>query len=137
MSCLHSLEEGTSQEQKQSENQDTATADAGQLEHGAGDDDASSSSSITEGGIIDRPIKVEDAVAAYEQRLEDWVPAVEDSGTTLNVTVPGWKQISFAELEAPGSRLPGSPRSPHRVCCERPQSFRQFCRSLWEILSGW
>jgi hypothetical protein len=99
MSCLHSLEEGTSQEQKQSENQDTATADAGQLEHGAGDDDASSSSSITEGGIIDRPIKVEDAVAAYEQRLEDWVPAVEDSGTTLNVTVPGWKQISFAELE--------------------------------------
>jgi DNA replication initiation complex subunit (GINS family) len=117
MSRLHSLVEGNSQEHEQSENQDTAAADAGQLEHGAGDDDASSSSSVTEGGIIDRPVKVEDTTATYEQRSEDWVPAVEDtaaaheqrvehwvpavedSSTAPNVTVPGWKQLSLAELE--------------------------------------
>jgi hypothetical protein len=97
---LHSLVEGNSHEHEQSENQDTSTADAGQLEHGAGDDDASSSSSITEGGIVDRPIKVEDATAAYEQRLEKWVPVVDDISTIPSTTVPVWRRPTAAELEA-------------------------------------
>jgi hypothetical protein len=76
LSCLPSSEEGSSQEHKQSEYQDTTAASDKEVEHGAGDDDASSTSSVTEGGMVDRPIKVEeseDAFAVHEQDLVDCI----------------------------------------------------------------
>jgi predicted RNase H-like nuclease (RuvC/YqgF family) len=96
LSRLHSSEEGSSQEHKQSKNQDTTTAGAEQFEHDAGDDDASSSSSVTEDGMANRFIEVEDAAAAGEQDLTDSVR--ENSTATSNITVPGWKQVTAAEL---------------------------------------
>jgi hypothetical protein len=74
LSQLHSNKKDSSQEHKQSGNQDTNTTSAGEFEPDALADDASSSSSVTEGGIVVRDIKIEeseDAFTAHEQDLAD------------------------------------------------------------------
>jgi cell division protein FtsB len=98
LSQLHSYKEGSSQDHEQSESQDGTTTSAGEHELDALADDASSSSSVTEGGMVDRSIKVEeseDAIAAHEQDLTD---SVDESSTTRpNITVPGWRPLTAAE----------------------------------------